>query len=146
VKVFSIDGSSHLVETMNGLLRTHYPPIARTHGDRAAGSEESGGIWSYYHYAASDKRGVTRFTKQGKGQKQSAGFEGGHIRWVRRRKERQRKREKERERERKREKERQRETEKTRDTNLFYCFSSGLIIAVLFCVLSVRRPLRIPRK
>jgi hypothetical protein len=83
VRVHSIDGSSHLEKTMNKIIRAGYwPPVAKEGEDAAAAAAPSsvGAMWRYYHYAASDRRGTARFTKQGAGAKQGAGFEGGQIR------------------------------------------------------------------
>ena len=103
VRVYSIDGSSHLEKTMNNIIRTHLPSGAgakenaetsassssATDGSFASASASSSAapatvsisaMWRYFHYAASDHKGMARFTKQGTGAKQRPGFEGGQIR------------------------------------------------------------------
>lgn len=69
VRVYSIDGSSHLVRTLNGIIHSSE---FENEGVRM------GRNWNYYNYAMSNEEGIARFTKQDKGK--NAGFEGGKIR------------------------------------------------------------------
>ena len=71
VKVYSFDGSSYLMRTLNDIINTQF------FYDAVPDSAPKRKMWKYMNYAVSDTVGVARFTKQDK--EKNAGFEGGSI-------------------------------------------------------------------
>lgn len=72
-RVFSLDGSSYLTQTLTSIIH-HFPPYRHADGKLYRASD----MWRYQNFAVSDVQGTARFTKQTK--ERNPGFEGGSIR------------------------------------------------------------------
>lgn len=71
VRLFSLDGSSYLTETLTSIIKT-FPSVATESGQTSASQ-----MWTYKNFALSDTEGTARFTKQSR--EKNPGFEGGGI-------------------------------------------------------------------
>jgi FkbM family methyltransferase len=76
VRVFSLDGSSYLAQTLSSII-DKFPPFLNP---ADAMESRASKMWSYQNFAVSDVVGTARFTKQSKDH--NPGFEGGGIRGV----------------------------------------------------------------